>query len=267
VKLDDDKLFQVGLSETESYESTFGAEKPVIMVSGGEPWFSAWNYRALEYLFKVLPHTSPGLSLASFLLENPLFTTWVYAAVSYAYWSKRDERQEQRRIQLLRVVAACVLAVVVAWLLDLGMGWPSPARTPGFQQLFPRYLWGVGTTNSFPSHSTLAYLTVAVGLLRVSRMAGLILIPFTFLVISLPRVYLGGHYLIDLCGSIGLSLMALGAVDLLLARGGVERAFKWAATQGVMTEVAFFFWLYELGEGFRGAEDLVHYAPKFSRFW
>jgi membrane-associated phospholipid phosphatase len=237
----------------------------VIIASGAEPWFTPWNFQALQFLFKFLPHTPLGISLARFFLENPLLTTWVYAAVSYVYWSKRDDQQGVGRVQLLRTVAACVFAVAVADLLDLKVGWPSPARTPQFQALFPHYLWGIGTENSFPSHSTLAYLTVAIGLLRVNRIAGWFLIPFTFFAISLPRVYLGGHYFIDLGGSIILSLLALVAVDLFLASPRGVKAFKWVASQGLTTEVVFFFWLYELGEGFRGAEDVVHFALKFGR--
>ena len=241
------------------------SEKLVIIASGAEPWFTSWNFQALQSLFRVLPHTSLGVSLARFFLENPLLTTWVYAAVSYVYWSKRDDQQEARRVQLLRTVAACVLAVTVADLVDLKIGWPSPARTPTFQALFPHYLWGIGTENSFPSHSTLAYLTVAIGLLRLNRIAGWVLIPLTFLAISLPRVYLGGHYFIDLGGSIILSLLAVVAVDLLLASPRCVHVFKWALSQGVTTELFFFFWIYELGEGFRGVEDMLHFVLKLGR--
>jgi membrane-associated phospholipid phosphatase len=241
------------------------SEESVIIASGAEPWFTSWNFQALQSLFKALPHTSLGISLARFFLENPLLTTWLYAAVSYVYWSKRDDQQEARRVQLLRTVAALVLAVAIAYLLDLKIGWPSPARTPSFQVLFPHYLWGIGTENSFPSHSTLAYLTVAIGLLRLNRIAGWILIPFTFLAISLPRVYLGGHYLIDVGGSILLSLLAIAAVDLLLTIPRCVHVFKWALSQGMTTELFFFFWIYELGEGFRGVEDMLHFGLKLGR--
>jgi membrane-associated phospholipid phosphatase len=237
----------------------------VLIASGAEPWFSPWNFQALQSLFRVLPHTSLGDSLARFFLENPLLTTWVYAAVCYAYWSKRDDQQETRRVQLLRTVATCVLAVAIADLLDLKIGWPSPARTPAFQVLYPHYLWGIGTENSFPSHSTLAYLTVAIGLLRLNRIAGWVLIPFTFLAISLPRVYLGGHYLIDVGGSIILSLLAVAAVDLLLTTPRCVQLLKSALSQGVITELFFFFWIYELGEGFRGVEDMLHFGLKLGR--
>jgi membrane-associated phospholipid phosphatase len=237
----------------------------VIIASGAEPWFRSWNFESLQSLFKVLPHTSLGIGVARFFLENPLLTTWMYAAVSYVYWSKRDDQQEAHRVQLLRTAAACILAVAVAALLDLKIGWPSPARNPDFQVLFPHYLWGVGTANSFPSHSTLAYLTVAIGLSQLNRMAGWILIPLTFLAISLPRVYLGGHYFIDLGGSIVLALLALAATDIFLTVPRVAQTFEWLASPQVACEVVFFFWLYELGEGFRGVEDLVHFALKLGR--
>jgi membrane-associated phospholipid phosphatase len=237
----------------------------VIIALAEQPWFTSWNFQALQFLFKFLPHTSLGISLARFFLENPLLTTWVYAALSYVYWSKRDNQQEARRLQLMRTVVTCVLAVAVAFLLDLKIGWPSPARNADFQVLFPHYLWGIGTANSFPSHSTLAYLTVAIGLLRLNRIAGWILIPFTFLAISLPRVYLGGHYLIDVGASILLSVLVIAATDLFLGIPRFVQAFKWIAVQGWIVELVFFFWVYELGEGFRGVEDLVHFMLKFGR--
>jgi hypothetical protein len=83
------------------------------------PWLAPWNFDALRSLFRFLPHTSFGIRLASFFLDNPLFTTWLYAAVSYVYWSKQDDRTSERRVQLLRIVAAFVLAIILAALLDL----------------------------------------------------------------------------------------------------------------------------------------------------
>jgi undecaprenyl-diphosphatase len=228
------------------------------------PWLAPWNFDALRFLFKFLPHTSFGIHLADFLQENHLVSTWVYGAVSYVYWSKQDHRTPERRVQLLRIVAALVFAVVVAALLDLRVHWAAPARTAGFRNLFPPYLWGYGTSNSFPSHSTLAYLIISIGLLRLNKVAGLLLIPYTFLFISLPRVYVGGHYPVDVVASILLSLLALSIIDLLLSNHRVTRAFEWASAQGQTSEVMFFLWLYEVAEGFRGAEDVAHLAKKLT---
>jgi membrane-associated phospholipid phosphatase len=235
------------------------------MVSEAQPWLAPWNFDALRFLFKLAPHTNQGIDLASFLLENPLMTTWVYAAVSYAYWSKQDDHVAIRRIQLLRIVAACLLSVLLAALLDIKIGWPAPARAMGFQNLFPSYLWGAGTANSFPSHSTMVYLIVSLGLLRLNKVAGVLLVPFTFLIISLPRIYVGGHYPIDVAGSILLALLSLIAIDLLLANRRVTEAFRWAASRGQDSEIFFFLWLYELADGFRSAQDTAHFAFRLVR--
>jgi len=235
------------------------------MVSEAQPWLAPWNFDALRLLFKVAPHTNLGIDLTTFLLGNPLMTTWVYAAVSYAYWSKQDEHVAIRRIQILRVVAACSLSVLFAALLDIKIGWPSPARTAGFQNLFPSYLWGAGTTNSFPSHSTMVYLAASLGLLRLNKVAGILLVPFTFLVISFPRIYVGGHYPIDVAGSILLAILSLAVVDICLANRRVTEAFRWAASRGQDSEIFFFLWLYELADGFRSAEDTAHFAFRLVR--
>jgi hypothetical protein len=84
------------------------------------------------------------------------------------------------------------------------------------------------------------------------------LIPFTFLVISLPRVYVGGHYPIDVGASVLLAVVALAAIDAILSKRGVAEAFHWAATRGQYSEIAFFLWLYELADGFHSAEHTAH---------
>jgi membrane-associated phospholipid phosphatase len=229
------------------------------------PWLAPWNFDALRFLFRFLPHTSFGIRLASFFLDNPLFTTWLYAAVSYVYWSKQDDHTSERRVQLLRIVAAFVLAIILAALLDLKIHWPAPTCVAGFQSLFPSWLWNSGVPNSFPSHSTLAYLIVSLGLVRLNKVTGLLLIPLTFLIISLPRVYLGGHYPIDIAGSILLALLALSVIDAVLAKDRVYEAFSWAATRGQYSEVVFFLWLYELADEFHSAENTVHFALKLLR--
>jgi undecaprenyl-diphosphatase len=229
------------------------------------PWLAPWNFDALRFLFRLAPHTNPGIRLATFLLQNPLMTTWVFAAVSYIYWSKQDDRTVERRVYLLRIVAASGLSFVLAALLDVKIGWASPARTMGFQSLFPPYLWGTGSSNSFPSHSTMVYLIVSLGLLRLNKVAGLLLLPFTFLIISLPRIYVGGHYPIDIAGSILLAVLSIAAIDLLLTNRRITRGFSWAATRGQDSEVFFFLWLYELADGFRSAEDTVHFATRLLR--
>ena len=233
------------------------------MVSETLPWFAPWNFNTLQFLFKLLPHTLFRVHLADFFQGNHLVSTWVYGAVSYVYWSKQDDQTSERRVQLLRIAAAFVLAMVMAALLDLKVHWAAPARTTGFQNLFPPYLWGYGTSNSFPSHSTLAYLIISIGLLRLNKLAGLLLVPYTFLVISLPRVYVGGHYPIDVAASVFLSLLALSMIDLLLSDRRVVGAFERASAAGQASEVMFFLWVYEVAEGFRSAEDAANALIRF----
>jgi membrane-associated phospholipid phosphatase len=237
------------------------------MVAETQPWFAPWNFDCLRLLFTLLPHTSRGVNLADFLQENHLVATWIFGAVSYVYWSRQNDHTSQRRVQLLRIVAAFVLAMIMAALLDLKVHWAAPARTAGFQSLFPPYLWGYGTSNSFPSHSTLAYLIVSIGLLRLNKAVGLLLVPYTLLFITLPRVYVGGHYPIDVVASILLSLLALSLIDLLLSDSRVITYFERASAAGQVSDVMFFLWLYEVAEGFRSAEDAVHAVVKVLTYY
>ncbi len=80
---------------------------------------------------------------------------------------------------------------------------------PTFQGLYTRYLWNTGTADCFPSHSTLIYFTVAAGFWPLSRWVSLILSAAVQGMISLPRVYVGGHYPIDVLASLLLTLLIL----------------------------------------------------------
>jgi membrane-associated phospholipid phosphatase len=111
----------------------------------------------------------------------------------------------------------------------------------------------------------MVYLAASLGLLRLNKVAGILLVPFTFLVISFPRIYVGGHYPIDVAGSILLAILSLAVVDICLANRRVTEAFRWAASRGQDSEIFFFLWLYELADGFRSAEDTAHFAFRLVR--
>src|SRR5207245_8652507 len=157
-----------------------------------DPWFSSWNHNLLQILFGRLPHSRITDEFSDLLISNPLLSTWVFAACFYRFWMKEDELGAWRRRYLANVVVALAIAAVVTLILRPWIHWPAPVLNPSFQPLFPRYLWGNGNGNCFPSHSTLAYFTIAVGFWPLNRRLSLSLSAMTLFFISLPRVYVGG---------------------------------------------------------------------------
>jgi membrane-associated phospholipid phosphatase len=230
----------------------------LIITIVSDPWCSQWNYRLLELLFHYVPHSRGSDRTFEFLISNPLFSTWIYAAAFFRFWTKEDGQQQWRRILLLKSMAALVLAVLITLVIRPWIHWPAPVLSPGFQQMFPRYFWNNGNSNCFPSHSTLTYVIIAAGFWPLNRLFSLWSTALVILVISLPRVYVGGHYPIDVLVS-----CALGTVALLLVWRCPTPAVisKWLAQptvkNGLVRDCLFFLWTFELGEGFRGTELLL----------
>jgi undecaprenyl-diphosphatase len=151
-----------------------------------------------------------------------------------------------------------VLAVGVAFLFTAvirpWIRWPAPVLNPAFQPLFPQSLWGSGVQNCFPSHSTLAYFTVTLGFWRLNRALSVCLSLLVLVCVSMPRMYLGGHYPIDVIFSCVLAVCTLAAAWQWRFPNKVS---EWLIRSGSGTTVRdclFFLWTFELGEGFRGAE-------------
>ncbi len=235
------------------------------MLIAPQPWLAWWNHDLLEKLFVALPHGARIDTLAQALTFNALISTWIYAFAFYLFWQKEDERRTWRRLRLMEIALASVATVGATLLVRQWVGWPAPARAESFHDLYPKYLWGSGSTNSFPSHSTLVYFLVALGLWPIDRRWSTILAVLVLPVISLPRIYLGGHYPIDVAAAMLLAAAGLWLVRRLTAFSAFSYCMRKAVQLGWLTEAAFFLWLLELGEGFRGSAALLRLAMEVAR--
>ncbi|MFZ0737679.1 MAG: phosphatase PAP2 family protein [Candidatus Acidiferrales bacterium] len=223
-------------------------------VSG--PLFPAWNYWLLEHFFRLVPHDDARMNFAEFFIFNSLASYWLFAVAFYLAWRRADEKTAWRRGRLVEIVFACVLAVFTGHLLRQWLGAAAPALNPSFQSLFPPYLWGHGTPNSFPSDSTLVYFLVAAGLWPINRRWSAALAAWAIVGVSLPRVYMGGHFPTDVISSIVLAFVFLGAARAAGETRFVAKASNRIAAGGLIIEFFLFLWLFELGEGFRASLEI-----------
>lgn len=223
----------------------------------GTPWLAGWNYRVLHALFRALPHSSSTDTLFQFWFFDHLASGWVFAAAFFIIWNLDDGLTRWRRVKLLQMVVAFAIALAISLLVRPWVAWPAPARNPQFLDLYPRYLWGNGSSNSFPSHSTLAYFTVAAGLWPISRRASGLLSLFVLAAISIPRIYLGGHYPIDVIFSLVLVLLVLPLTWRWPVPATVADWLHRPAKRIGLREVLLFLWLFELGESFRGLTNIL----------
>ena len=223
---------------------------------------SHWNRSILEILFRLIPHQRFSDGVSDFLIRYPFVCTCFFAAAFYLAWMKNDDHKTVRRYWLLKIVLGFAIAVGITLLVRPWISWPAPARNPAFQDLFPQYLWGQGTNNCFPSHSTLAYFLVGVGFWPLRRDLSIALSLWTLVTVSLPRVYLGGHYPIDVLASMILVFAVLGAIWRWPFPAAVGTWLVSDRPRISLRNLFLSIWIFELAEGFRVTEFLVNTASR-----
>ena len=238
----------------------------MLLVQQSQPWFQILNHSLLVGLYRVWPFNHLRVTVAEIFILNPWISTLPFALAFYVAWNDTREGVARRRQRLLEIPLTCILAVAVTLVLRPWIAWPSPSHAPDFQSLYPAYLWAHGNENCFPSHSTLVCLVVAIGLLPLHRKIGAVLIPFVFVAVSLPRIYVGGHYPIDVVASTVLALACFWAVRASSLLAQIQAVLSWAASRGLWSECAIFLWSFELGDGFRGTLVTVKALGAFARF-
>lgn len=223
-----------------------------------DPWFSSWNYDFFRILFSHIPHGRISDECCKILLLDPLLSTWIFAACFYRFWTKDDEQRLLRRRYLVSSVVALAIAGLITLVVRPWIHWPAPVLNPNFQTLFPADLWGNGTENCFPSHSTLAYFTIGAGFWPINRRLSVWLSAATLLFISFPRVYEGGHYPIDVLCSCVLAILVLVVV---WRWPFVARVWNWLRELNLpdlFCDLILFLWVFELGEAFHSLELLFN---------
>jgi membrane-associated phospholipid phosphatase len=240
-----------------------GAVNPAVYDAGettnimtAQPWLAGWNYSILKLLFHVLPHRGILDKCFEFLALNHLVSTWIFAAAFFVFWNIEDERTMWRRCRLLQTIVALAVAVGITIVFRPWLAWPAPSLNQSFRNLYPYYFWGTGTSNSFPSHSTLIYLMIAIGFWPLNRRIGMSLIVYTLVAISLPRVYIGGHYPVDVFFSTGFALLMMVAAGKWKIPARLQE-FLISPDHSIVRNLFLAFWLFELAEEFGGLMDIL----------
>lgn len=222
------------------------------------------DIRCAEHLAHLLgKHRLVDLGIQSFINHNVLGGFW-FALSLFLLWvwpskaGEAAEREEQR--SLLFILFGVVVAIAVALLLGALMSWLPPNRTPGLAQLYPGYLDANSNDNSFPSMSVALYGSIAAGITTFRKALGLSLWLAVALLVALPRMYVGGHYLTDIIAGLGAAL--LGFAVARVAENRLPNVWRSTPEQTpfvmLVTNVLVFAWILQVAVEFRDAVWLVH---------
>lgn len=197
-------------------------------------------------------------------------------AVCFIWWAwfhPGKAREQIRQVALLTLCAACAAVVAGQILQRVLPPRLRPLYTPDLgltipHSVNPDILSGL---SSFPSDHAVLFFALAVGLGRISRRAGILLLFHAAIVVALPRVYLTYHYPTDiLAGAIIGGSIAYGLTGSHLAQQTVQRfVLRWADARPWFFYPMLFLLTYQLGtlfEDLRSLGDLGHHLIRaFSR--
>jgi membrane-associated phospholipid phosphatase len=183
--------------------------------------------------------------LGGICFAGALFIFWIQGA--------KPGGQEVRR-RLLTTFLGSSLAIILTIVSGHLISWVPPSRSPSLGHFYPMYLSENINDNSFPSQSTALYAAVAAGIFSLHKVVGSALWAGVAVLVSLPRLYVGGHYPTDV-----LTGLVLGIFGYFIARTCFEPSLslhlerlldqdKWAHLLG---EFVVFIWILETAVEFR----------------
>jgi membrane-associated phospholipid phosphatase len=208
--------------------------------------------------------------LAHFLGRHPLFDLCMqsgirhnifggiaYAAALFVLWDHgRQSGQEKARRRILTILLGSLIAIQLTFYAEAIVAWLPPARYPSLALAYLQHIGGDPSTNSFPSQSTALYAALAAGVYSLHRLTGWLLWAGVFLVVALPRMYVGGHWASDILAGLLLGLTGYAAARYLLETTVVPRIdqlFEGRAGLQVLAEVIVFAWILEVALEFNEA--------------
>lgn len=162
-------------------------------------------------------HMFLDVAILSAIRHNILGGFW-FAAALFVFWLQATRANSQKiRLRIMTILVGSILTMFLTLLASSAISWPPPIFQRDLSNLFPDYFDRNPNINCFPSQSTALYATIAIGMYSLDRLTGILLWIAVPVLVALPRMYVGGHYLTDVV--VGVLLAGLGYAG---ARYGLE---------------------------------------------
>ncbi|HEV2349358.1 MAG TPA: phosphatase PAP2 family protein [Terriglobia bacterium] len=159
-------------------------------------WLDLWIAKELAGYLKVHPLFDLGVQSA--IAHNVLGGFWFGAALFILWMQGQKVGRSDLQLRLLTTLIGSTVAILIMLLAENLIHCPPPAHNPDLKSLFPSYIYMNTDPNSFPSQSTTLYSCVAAGIYSLHKATGWVLWVMVAVLVALPRMYMGGHYLSDI---------------------------------------------------------------------
>ena len=195
----------------------------------------------------------------SALLKGGVLTTLLW----WAWFSRADDNKMIRR-QVISIQLSCLIAIFVGRMLALTL----PHRSRPFHEKSLDFVLPHGMTDSilqgwssFPSDHAVVYFSIATGLIFISKKIGIFALIYTFIIVGLPRIYLGLHYPTDILGGMVLGAGTGWLITHFFPNSKLcESILRWSESNPHYFYPLFFLLSYQIAEMFGGARFILSKA-------
>jgi undecaprenyl-diphosphatase len=175
---------------------------------------NSFDLAILRFFNQFAQHSWTFDNTIVFICYSELFKGGAVIPLLWWTWFTGGGDQQRRRQIVLMTLLAGLVSLAVARALAIMVPYrPRPAQLLELGFLTPL---GVNALrlkgwNAFPSDHASLFVTLAIGLVLISRRLGLAVLAYVIVVICLPRIYVGLHYPTDLIAG-----ALLGTATILL---------------------------------------------------
>ncbi len=197
----------------------------------------------------------------TFIVGNDIVKGGIFMALFWGLWfAYSDEpRRTNYRETILLTLGGAFMALSVAIALALSLGFQNrPIFASGLGFKIPLgYTCPMKPWSSFPSDHAALFAGLTTGIWFISRPMALLVTTYLFLVILLPRIYMGLHYPTDLAAG-----AILGVVSVLLfiknkfIRSITQRILRWSENNESLFYALFFLITFEVATLFTSVRHI-----------
>lgn len=208
-----------------------------------------------EQLAKLLGTHPPFDFVVQSAIRHGVLGGFWYGMALFVFWVRgKSSGQDRVQRRILTTLVGSLIAILFSVLAEHAVDHMPPSRHPDLAGLFPNYMETNPNLNSFPSQSATVYTCIAAGIYSLNRPAGIVLWGALALLVALPRMYIGGHYLSDVIAGV-----ILGLAGYIIARRGleqplvsrVEQASEAHSWRRIARDVVVYAWILQVAIGFR----------------